>query len=109
MAESETSGSMLVNLKTGVNELLHSKKFIMGFGSAVAAIVVMVAGHYKIVVDPDLARQIAFIMLGAAGVTVTSQGVADAGKEAAAIKAKTADAPVAVVSVENNNAPEAPK
>jgi hypothetical protein len=79
------------NLKAGIGELLHSKKFLVGVSSAIAVVLVRLAGKAGLgdVIDEQLANEIAMAILTIASVTIFGQGLADVGKEAAKVRQQT--------------------
>jgi hypothetical protein len=68
-----------------ISELLHSKKFLVGITSTVAAILCRLSVKLNIGIDNEMATQIAEIIVGLAMTYLASQGIADHGKEAATI------------------------
>jgi hypothetical protein len=86
--------SMLGNLKVGLTELLHNKKFLVGITSSLTAIIVRLAPKLGLTfIDQELANQLAMGIIILAATTIGAQGVADHGKEAAQVKANGAEPP----------------
>lgn len=84
-------GTFRDNLKIGIAELLHSKKFIVGASSSLAVIIVRLAPKLGLgdVIDAQLANDLAIGILTIASVLIFGQGLSDFGKEAAVVKQQT--------------------
>lgn len=79
------------NMASAIQELLASKKFLVGITSSIAAIIVRVSVKWNIGVDEEMANQIALIIVTLAGLYLGSQGAADFGKHAAETTASGAE------------------
>lgn len=73
-------------LKSTFGELLDSKKFMASLAGMISVILVTLAGHFHLGLDPSVSDTLATKMLGFVAIYVGAQGVADHGKERAKIE-----------------------
>lgn len=81
-------------MREALGELLSSKKFLVGISSSIAALVIRLSSRFGWGIDAETASQLAWTVVALASTYLGAQGLADHGKEAAAVRAE-ADAPSA--------------
>lgn len=76
-----------------MKDLFESKKFRVLVGSAIATILVKVAGHQGYALDAATAGELSNLLVGLASAYLLGQGIADYGKAKAEAEAEAPEAP----------------